>query len=392
MLPNLRMKSLQLCRQPFRAALACPLFFTLALPILQAQDDASISTDWVFTRDTTLNNDCYAKNGLSSPAASITIDNNVTLKLFLFSEEEGKIPGTVNVLGNITAGVGSVIHGVNNGDNNTQTINIAANGTDEEVTRTHQFGGGKISIDSPANSGSTTMVQFRGENSFLISHEGYAELSHAEILSIVPGVGTMKLENFYLTKGSTLSVGNSAGMELNKVSFDLRTYPMVDGQNEFAYDLYRLEVKETRAAQAAQWVLDIGDQIKGDTRGSGEAGLLSGEFKVIIENAQMAAFVADSFSQDVYIWLDVDEGDTVSYEGVELAQDMKITLEGGIYTLDSVAVGGGTYIDPLTGQEITTGLNQALFVIKAHSIPEPTTTTLTLLALCGLTSRRRRLT
>ena len=85
-----------------------------------------------------------------------------------------------------------------------------------------------------------------------------------------------------------------------------------------------------------------------------------------------------------------DGYDLAAYDAVQLQFGAGVTVDSTMLVTGQAQVEQGTAPQMMTGSYVTNGNVGSIVFIMNHNIPEPTTSTLSLLALAGLAMRRRR--
>ena len=292
----------------------------------------------------------------SSYASSFTMSGGTTLYM-------GEI---IKIHGNINVEAGSTILISDSGIAGLSTFSASG----ENQTLNHQFGGASITENQLPSLTVFSQLFDRGPGVTTVqTYDNYATISSGQIyaseytpLRIYRKFELLNNTEVYVTRGSVL--------ETNNVEMDLRTYSTTPGIENKSYSLDKTGDTE--------WSLDLSDYLQGSiinwTNKTAPLAVFCGDMNIIFNDHDM---------QQILLGLEANESISlklIANEYLQLAHD-SLTISGASYTFDYTEI----------GNDAAGGHNYALYVITRDMlIPEPSTGTLSLIALWGIAARRRR--
>lgn len=314
----------------------------------------------------------------SDTAANVNISGNGT---YGDGDTGVLLSGTADISGDISVGAASALRiaGGMEKDGFVYTQKEGVNITSKDGSRAATISGGStlawepvVVEDEPEESQASiasgeTGTEPRLENTALVSGVNRTTISNA--LVELYDATTLKLQNVALASDTTLAVHTSA------------TSAIVDASN---VGLHMMEgANATTGASTttdSALTLNLTGSDKSYTFGSGlrlldlSTDMLQGNLTITGESL-MVNFDGYDFSQ---------------YDAVQLSFATGVVLDTEMVITGQAQVEQGTAPQMMTGCYVTNGNVGTIVFIMNYHIPEPTTATLSLLALAGMAARRRR--
>ena len=121
----------------------------------------------------------------------------------------------------------------------------------------------------------------------------------------------------------------------------------------------------------------------------------SGESYTLQAGSQVLSITTDVLAGSLTLtgeslMVSFDGYDLAAYDAVQLQFGTGVTVDSAMLVTGQAQVEQGTAPQMMTGCYVASGNVGSIVFLLNHNIPEPTTSTLSLLALAGLAMRRRR--